>query len=278
MEDGKLVIDIKELVAQTIAFLAATDREERPEHRIAKIIAEMRLYKAAVVKANVPRGYRPDHNRHRLRAHREATRDPEADLSKLKTWLTTRDSAYLLGKGAQWRLDDSDWEEHVWSPLSEWAERGYAMLFGGSDQEDWPRPVPPDGIKAWEETELELEYRLLARVGLFVPLGDDLVLDATEPFTIRWKDIPCFLGDTDRFRIAERLARAKGRKVSREDIALAIGNDDYSDEALRRAVSRLKAKLKQDGLGDLAPRIKTSESGRYVYLAPPNSEIEGAAR
>ena len=268
MRDGKIEIDIEELVAQTKAFLAAADGEERPEHRITEIIARMRLFKAAVVTANIPRGYDPDRDADRLRKHREASIAPDSDLVGLRTWLTTRDGPYLLGTGVRWRLDDCDWEERVWSPLFDWAERGYAILFGDSDSPDWPRAAPSSVMEAWEGEELELEWRLMERMTIFVPVGDGLALDATEPFTIRWRNLPCSLGDTDLFRIVERLVRAKGQKVSREAIALAIGNDDYSDEALRKAVSRLRVKLQQSGLADLAPRIKTSEYGRYVYLAP----------
>ncbi len=267
MPDDKLVIDIAELVAEAEALLAEARREERPEHRISKIVGEMRAYKAAVVRANVPRADGSDEDR--LRDHRDASRAPGAPLVTLRAWLAARDTAYLLGPQALWRLDDADWEGEVWSPLAEWVERGYALLYGGAGGAGWPCPVPPDAFRAWEGEELELEHRLLARIAVFVPVGDGLTLDPADPFTIRWNGVACRLGDNDGFRIAERLARAKGRKVSREDIGLAVNNDDYSDDALRTAASRLKAKLKQYGLGDLAARIKTSEGGRFIYVAPP---------
>lgn len=271
MPDGKIVIDAGELVAQAQAFLAELKREERSEHRIARVVDEMRAYKAAVVMANFPRGHGPDGDSDRLREHREVSRAPDAAIPRLLRWLTTRDGAYLLGGEARWRLDDADWEENVWSPLASWAERGHALLFAGSGAAGWPDPVPPEDLRAWEAEELALELRLLARTAAFVTVGDGIVLDPDEPFTIRWRETPCRLGDNNSFRIMERLALARGRKVSREDIALAISDDGYSDDALRKAVSRLRAKLTQDGLGRLASRLKTSEYGRFVYLAPPPS-------
>ena len=191
---------------------------------------------------------------------------PGTDIIRIKNWLSALDSKYLLGAEVTWRIDDSDWEVNIWTPLCKWSERGYAMLFDASDTKNWPQPISPGAIKSWEDDEQELEWQLSGRISIFLPTGDDVVLDETEPFTIRWRNQFCFLDNTDQFRIMERLVKAKGRKVSSEAIGEALNKDDFTDDALRKAISRLNAKLKKNGLEELANRIKTSESGRYAYI------------
>lgn len=266
MRNDKIEIDFGELKRQVASLMAELRSEERPEHRIAKIVGEMRRFKAEVVKANTPRDYERNSDPVRLRQHRDRYRTHESDLTRLREWLKTRDGSYLVGPAGAWRLDDAEWERDIWSTLYAWVERGYALLFEPSGTEAWPRSIPSQTMTAWEAEERDLEWRLMGRIADFVPVGSPLTLDPTEHFTVRWRGVPCFLGGGDGYKIMERLAAAKGRKVSVSTIGLAIGDGEYSGDALRQAVSRLKRKLKKTGLDDLAAQIKTAERGGYVYL------------
>ena len=78
MKDGKVTIDVEELVAQVRFLAEAAKNGEQAKHRIVKVVAEMRRYKAVVVKANVPRD-RELGGHERLRAYREGFRDPGGD-------------------------------------------------------------------------------------------------------------------------------------------------------------------------------------------------------
>jgi hypothetical protein len=277
MKKAKVEIDLDELKREVKDFMLSIERDRitpKPVQRIGEIIEAMRRFKMAVVKANVPRGLGTEKQTSReeqngLRQHRLAHQtdpDPDTGIPALRDRLKKLDCAFLLGGELYWRLDDSDWEAGVWKPIHEWVQRGYAMLFSGSGDKDWPRPVEAAVLSAWEAEEQGLESRLFERMSTFIPEPDLPVIDPDEQFTIRWRGYPCYLGDNDSFRIMRRIIEAKNRMASREEIGLAIGSDYFTDEALRQAASRLKKKLKEAGLGELAARLKTTENGKYVYL------------
>ena len=145
------------------------------------------------------------------------------------------------------------------------------MLYGDINNEVLPKPIDSGVLAKWENEELDLEYRLYARIEIFIVKEDSPVLDEKEPFTIRWRECSRYLGDTDGYSILRLLIEAKGRMVSRLNIGLAIGNDDISDDVLRKAVSRLKKKLRGAGLGELAEWIKTCQKGKFIVLDRANS-------
>jgi len=220
VENGNIEISFGELMAQVAALLAEFKSEVRPEHRLMRIVAAMRRYKALVVQANLPRGCVPASHDARLREHREACRAPESELVRLRDWLTTRNNTFLLGDQVQWRLDDLSWEEQIWRPLFGWVEHGFALLFEGFDDSGWPGPATTREIEAWEGQEQELEWSLLGRVSIFAPADGRPLLDPVEPFTIRWRDASCFLGDTASFKIMKLLIhsiRTEGRSGYRGD-------------------------------------------------------------
>lgn len=264
VRDG-VIIKLEELVAQIEALRSEAAKTERPEHRIREIVTQMRHYMTLVVKANVPRGFQEGDNE-RLRAHREEARGPQSDLLAVRQWLETRDNLYLLGGQDRWRLDELDWETKVWSPLYEWVKRGYELMFGGSDDPCWPQPVAGSELRAWEDEEQEVEWKLQKRISVFVPVGSEFTLDQREPFSFRFRGTLCCLGENDSFRIMERLVEARGHRVSRVTIEEAVGDKELNDEALRKAVSRLRERLRQQGFGELADRVKTANYGEWVYI------------
>src|SRR5438067_2370059 len=83
-------------------------------------------------------------------------------------------------------------------------EHGYSMLAEGATRKDWPRPIDPAVLKRWEDEEKEIEFRLFARMGTFIPEDDYPVVDKLQPFTIRWRGFPCVFDDTDGFKIIEQ--------------------------------------------------------------------------
>lgn len=202
-------IEIAELKAEVKTLLLAIERDKvtpKPVQRIGEIIEAMRSYKMAIVKANLPRNVGSDRLKWGrtitlLRQHREehlVNAHPTTGIEPLRDWLKKLDCAFVLGGRLDWRLNDSDWEASVWTQLCEWVERGYAMLFSDTHKAEWPRVVDADVLAKWEDEEQELEYRLFARMGIFLPQDDSPVLDENQPFTIRWRESALYLGDTDR--------------------------------------------------------------------------------
>ena len=227
----KIEIDIDELKAEVKDLLLAAERDRitpKPVQRIGEIIDVVLSYKSAIVKANTPRNFdfkSPNckNNKTLLRQHRKeclADADPATGVAPLRNWLAKLDCAFVLGGQLFWRLNDSDWETSVWRPLCEWVERGYALLFVDSKNAKWPWPIDVSEMARWEVEEQELERRLFVKMATFLPKDDSPVLDDNQPFTIRWRDCSCYLGDNDGFKILKRLIEAKHRMVTRQNIGL----------------------------------------------------------
>jgi hypothetical protein len=143
-------------------------------------------------------------------------------------------------------------------------------MISGSDDMHNLKPIPRDAISRWQAEEQELEYQLMGRMTQFLPESDLPVIDSEEPFAIRWRGCPCRLGDNDSFKLMKLLIEARNGMVSRQSIMQAVGDDELSDVALRKAVSRLKGRLKASRMDELAERIKTADAGEWVVMKAPD--------
>ena len=92
---------------------------------------------------------------------------------------------------------------------------------------------------------------------------DDPVVDEGL-LVVRFHGQSCFLGNTLPFRFLVRLARHPNIYLSYEDLLDEVWEGVRSDEAVRSVVKRLRSKLRQNGMADLANAIDGSEPGRYA--------------
>ena len=90
------------------------------------------------------------------------------------------------------------------------------------------------------------------------PLLDEATL------CVAWKGRTLHLGHTQGFWLLDRLARCPNRYITHLDLLQEIWDDEFADTALLRAgVQRLRVKLRQGGMGDLADAI-AGHRGRYM--------------
>lgn len=82
-------------------------------------------------------------------------------------------------------------------------------------------------------------------------------------FTVWWHDTPSELGATVGFRLLDRLARSANECVPFESLLDQLWDGRRSYSTLRSTVSRLRSRLDDDGLGDLARRIDGGVHGHY---------------
>lgn len=93
-----------------------------------------------------------------------------------------------------------------------------------------------------------------------VPPSDDLPVIDEDRFSIWWRGKETSLGNTERFLLASRLIRSRGRKIEHLDICDLLDNPQMRPEAIRSAISKLRQKLPPE----LANRIK-SGNGFYRF-------------
>ena len=80
----------------------------------------------------------------------------------------------------------------------------------------------------------------------------------TVAMTVTWRGKRCPLGYTRLFDLIERLARNPGRWVPYERLLREVWNDEMLDDgAIKVAMTRLKAKLADHGMKELAEKFHT---------------------
>jgi hypothetical protein len=90
------------------------------------------------------------------------------------------------------------------------------------------------------------------------PLLDEATL------SVIWRGRTLHLGHTQGFWLLARLARCPNRYITHVDLLEEIWDDEFADTTLLRAcVRRLRVKLCQGGMGDLADAI-AGHRGRYM--------------
>ena len=73
----------------------------------------------------------------------------------------------------------------------------------------------------------------------------------------------CFLGNTILYRLIERLSRKPNKYFTYDELLQCVWGGIRSDSTVRTAVKRLRATLRQAGMGELADSIDGSSPGRY---------------
>lgn len=90
------------------------------------------------------------------------------------------------------------------------------------------------------------------------PLLDEATL------SVIWRDHSLHLGYTKEFRLLAHLARRANQYVTHVDLLKDIWDDDFADVSLLRAgIQRLKTKLRQGRMADLAEAVIGCK-GRYI--------------
>lgn len=255
---------------------AASDLRQRTQ----ALVLLVRRYMEAVVRADTPPDFpattaiSPD-LRDRLRRHREdclADARPDAGLVPLRDCLLGAGDGFLSAEWTDRRPDVLAWEEQVWRPLALWVRRGFDLLFGGRDRGGWPWPISPAELRRWVDDEVEIEEALSPRGGLVGP--DDshpVVID--DRFSVRYQGSECHLGNTDSFRLLRHLLRHCGRSVPHRELRATLDDHMMSPEALRKAVCRVRNKLRAGPCRGLAAGIVTRDAG-HVRLDVPRAEAD----
>ncbi len=90
------------------------------------------------------------------------------------------------------------------------------------------------------------------------PLVDEATL------SVLWRGQALHLGHSKGFWVLARLARRVNQYVTHSDLLQEIWDDEFADtERLRAGMKRLRGKLRQGGMADLADAI-TGHHGRYM--------------
>ncbi len=98
------------------------------------------------------------------------------------------------------------------------------------------------------------------------PLVDESTL------SVIWNGKTLHLGHTKSFWLLARLTRSANRYVTHLDLLQEIWDDEFTDTTVLRAgVRRLRVKLRDGGMGDLADAV-IGHHGRYILnlSAPPH--------
>ena len=94
------------------------------------------------------------------------------------------------------------------------------------------------------------------------PLLDEATL------SVIWRGRTLHLGHTQGFWLLARLARRPNQYITHLDLLQEIWDDEFADTTLLRAgMRRLRVKLRQGGMGDLADAI-AGHRGRYMLNLP----------
>ena len=84
-----------------------------------------------------------------------------------------------------------------------------------------------------------------------------------ETLSVSWKNHTCFLGSTLLFLFIERLARSPNCYVSHLDLLEEVWGGERKSSTIRGIAKRLRDRLKEAGMGNLAKAIDGSEAGYY---------------
>lgn len=85
-------------------------------------------------------------------------------------------------------------------------------------------------------------------------------------YTVHWKAGCCTLGCTMAFRLMERLAQRPNQYLTTDDLLEALWQGSRSYSTIRSTVCRLRARLRRDGLADLASMIQGASPGHYGLM------------
>ena len=111
--------------------------------------------------------------------------------------------------------------------------------------------------------------------------GSDSLSDypVAERTTLRilWRGRSCFLGNTLLFRFFERLARSPNRYVSHEDLLEDVWGGPRESVTIRGVAKRLRDRLMQAGMTELAEAIDGSSSSHYGLILVRSKEGESNA-
>ncbi len=84
-----------------------------------------------------------------------------------------------------------------------------------------------------------------------------------DTLSVVWKNQTCFLGNTLLFLFFERLARSPNRYVSHLDLLEDVWEGEREASTVRGVVKRLRDRLKEAGMSQLAEAIDGSVTGYY---------------
>ena len=87
-----------------------------------------------------------------------------------------------------------------------------------------------------------------------------------DTLSIEWEEKSCFLGNTLLFWFFERIARTPNRYVSHQQLLDDVWGGNRQPTTIRGVVKRLRDKLDEVGMHDLATRIDGSENGYYGLM------------
>ena len=82
-------------------------------------------------------------------------------------------------------------------------------------------------------------------------------------FSVRWRNETCFLGNTLPFRLFARLARSPNQYIAHLDLLDDVWGGDRRDSTIRGVIKRLRDRLDEAGMEELAKSIDGSVSGYY---------------
>lgn len=92
----------------------------------------------------------------------------------------------------------------------------------------------------------------------------DLSID-WDHLEINFRRSRCFFGNSLEFRLLAFLATSRNRYLSYSELLENVwGGEERSDSAIRSAVKRLRRKLREANMPELAESIDGSESGYYA--------------
>lgn len=92
------------------------------------------------------------------------------------------------------------------------------------------------------------------------PIADE------ETFTVAWHGRTCFLGNTLLFWLFHRLARSANRYVPHVDLMDDVWHGDRETSTIRGVAKRLRDRLAEEGMEDLAAAIDGSVAGYYGLM------------
>jgi len=97
-------------------------------------------------------------------------------------------------------------------------------------------------------------------------VASQLVVDH-EHLRVSFRGKTCFLGNTLPFRLFACLASRPNAYLTYEELLDEVWDGIRSDSAIRSVVKRLRARLRREGLPELADAIDGSMPGRYGLRA-----------
>ena len=87
-----------------------------------------------------------------------------------------------------------------------------------------------------------------------------------DTLSVEWEGKSCFLGNTLLFLFFERIARTPNRYVSHQQLLDDVWGGNRQSTTIRGVVKRLRDKLVEVDMDDLAARIDGSENGYYGLM------------